>query len=91
MVLLSFPIFAIGLFSFCSWFLFVIFGGIGIPALPLDFIYYYTTKPNKVTKEELQQTKNDLINDIEKVRTMAKDAQIMEQSDVRTKFGNNYY
>jgi len=70
--------------------LFVIFGGIGIPALPLDFIYYFVTKPAKVTKEELQQSKNDLINDIEKVRTMAKEAQLMEQQDVRTKFGIIY-
>jgi len=56
-------------------------------ALPIDFIYYFCKKPVKVTKEELQQTKNDLINDIEKVRTMAKEAQILEQRGVKTQFG----
>jgi LMBR1 domain-containing protein 1 len=43
---LSAPVFFIGLMAFIGWFFFAIFGGIGLPALPMDFIlaFKYRTR-----------------------------------------------
>ena len=42
---LSAPVFFIGLMVFFGWFCFAIFGGIGLPALPLDFILAFVNRP----------------------------------------------
>lgn len=34
----TFPIYVVGFMSFIGWFLFVVYGGIGVVALPLDLI-----------------------------------------------------
>jgi hypothetical protein len=49
----SFPIYIIGLMSFISWFIFVIFGGIGLAAIPLDLIYDFITRPKSLKKRIL--------------------------------------
>ena len=66
----SFPIFVIGLMSFISWFFFVIFGGIGLAALPLDFFYDFCTRPVRISQSELKYLKERTVKrsrDIEKV------------------------
>jgi LMBR1 domain-containing protein 1 len=85
-VKVSFPIFLIGGFSFISWVLFSIFGGIGLAALPLDFIYYFTTKPEKLSRDQIQTNKNNLLADVEKIKGLAKDAQLLEQRNVRDQY-----
>lgn len=65
----------------------MIFGGIGLAALPLDLIYYFYSKPQKTSREYVQQLKLDLISDIEKVRGFAKEAQFLEKDrHVKTQF-----
>ena len=46
-------IYMIGLFSFASYLLFMLFGGVGIFAFPLDLIYSYCTRPIKIKKSNL--------------------------------------
>lgn len=38
MMQLSFPVFVMALMAFVGWFLFVIFGGLGIAGIPIDCI-----------------------------------------------------
>jgi hypothetical protein len=40
-----------GYLSFFSWFIFIIFEGVGLPALPLDLIYDFVKRPKKIPKE----------------------------------------
>eukprot|EP01016_Furgasonia_blochmanni_P033063 TRINITY_DN3424_c0_g2_i4.p1 TRINITY_DN3424_c0_g2~~TRINITY_DN3424_c0_g2_i4.p1 ORF type:complete len:483 (+),score=109.01 TRINITY_DN3424_c0_g2_i4:66-1514(+) len=41
----SFVVYLMACMSFVGWFLFVIFGGVGLSALPLDLIHEYRTRP----------------------------------------------
>jgi LMBR1 domain-containing protein 1 len=74
----SFPIYTIGLLSFISWFLFVIFGGIGLAALPLDFIYDFNTRPVKMSPRELADKKRFLLLETKKVKELGEIAKSLE-------------
>lgn len=37
-ITVSFPVFSMGFMAFIGWFLFVLFGGVGLSALPMDMI-----------------------------------------------------
>ena len=41
----SFIVYALAVISLFGWFLFVIFGGVGITALPLDLIHEFRSRP----------------------------------------------
>lgn len=49
-----------GLMTFLGWFLFAIFGGIGIAALPLHNILTFTRRPKMLTPEEMEDAKTSL-------------------------------
>lgn len=60
----SFPIYVIGLVSFLSWFLFTIFGGIGLAAVPLDLIRTFNARPRKFyTKDEIDKMRLRLVKE----------------------------
>ena len=44
----SFPVYVLALMSFLGWFFFVIFGGCGMIALPIDLILGYMHRPKEV-------------------------------------------
>ena len=82
----SFPIYVIGLMSFISWFLFVVFGGIGLPSLPLDFIYDFCTRPKKISAKELESLKEKVEGRARKIKELANECKDMEMnSDVLKK------
>ncbi|GKT36977.1 LIMR family protein DDB_G0293610 [Aduncisulcus paluster] len=51
-VRMSLPLYCIGLMSFIGYFMFIFFGGIGLVAVPLDWINAFRTRPHPMTKEE---------------------------------------
>jgi len=75
------PIFAVGFFSFWSWFLFIIYGGIGLSALPLDLIYEFCSRPKKVSKATLDEQKKKLIVDTRKVHELALSVKEIEERE----------
>ncbi|OMJ74061.1 hypothetical protein SteCoe_27114 [Stentor coeruleus] len=50
----TFPIYVMALMSFVGWFLLSWFGGIGLGAIPLDFINKYRLRPQRLTRVELE-------------------------------------
>jgi LMBR1 domain-containing protein 1 len=56
----EFTTFYAGLMAFMGWFLFAIFGGIGISALPLDFILSFKNRPRHMTPEEFAEAKESI-------------------------------
>ena len=65
----SVAVFYGGLMAFIGWFLFCVFGGIGLSALPLDLILTYTNRPKRITPEEfaeiqlsLRERTNELVD-----------------------------
>lgn len=46
-----------GLMAFAGWFLFALFGGIGLAAMPMDLIIAYTHRPRHMSPEEFAEAK----------------------------------
>mmetsp|Transcript_18569 Transcript_18569/g.27210 ORF Transcript_18569/g.27210 Transcript_18569/m.27210 type:complete len:554 (-) Transcript_18569:202-1863(-) len=54
---LSVPTFFIALMGFVGWFFFAVFGGIGLPALPLDLILAFKNRPRHMDAVEMAEAK----------------------------------
>lgn len=60
----SFPIYVIGVISFLSWFLFVLFGGIGLSAIPMDLIRAFCGRPRrKYKRDEIENMRYKLVQE----------------------------
>lgn len=59
----SFPIYCMAIMSFVGWFLFVIFGGVGLSALPIDYLLEYFYRPKLRTAKEANQIRDKLKSD----------------------------
>jgi LMBR1 domain-containing protein 1 len=81
----SFPIFVIGLMSFISWFLFIIFGGIGLAALPLDFIYDFCTRPKKISQSEIKYLKEKTAKRAKEIEKILNECKNLEAQKVMEK------
>ena len=49
-----------GLMAWIGWFFFAVFGGIGISALPLDFILSFVNRPKHMNPEEFAEAKTSI-------------------------------
>jgi len=45
----SFPLYVVAFVAFLGWFFFVVFGGVGLAALPVELIQEFTTRPEPMT------------------------------------------
>jgi LMBR1 domain-containing protein 1 len=70
--------------SFISWILFILFGGIGLPAIPLDFIYYFVSRPKTLNVKEMEEKRKMMNQDIEKLRELATQLKELEAEKVNT-------
>lgn len=84
-ITVGFPIFAIGLLSFLSYCLFVIFGGIGIFALPLDMIYSFCSRPIKISGTKLEAMKKEVVETAVELRELGVKIQKMEKEGIHKK------
>jgi LMBR1 domain-containing protein 1 len=71
--------------SFISWFLFVIFGGIGLAALPLDLIYDFATRPKLLKQSEIDKQKNSILLDSNALKELAIEVRVLEDKGAKTK------
>ena len=86
-VTVSLPIYCMAVLSFLSWFIFVVFGGIGLAALPLDCIYEYSTKPQIINKSDLDKKKKEVTVQAKELRNLVIEAKKYEENDVHKKSG----
>ena len=56
----SFPIYIMAFMSFFGWWLFVLFGGIGLSALPLDLMKTFQFRPKYKDPKELMAKHREL-------------------------------
>lgn len=77
----SFIIYCIGFMSFISWFLFCLFGGIGLPALPLDYIYDFCTRPKKVSPKELQVMQDKMVDRAKQIKEIGEQCKNLEVNE----------
>lgn len=81
----GFPIYVIGFMSFISWFLFVIFGGIGMIALPMDFIYDFCTRPKHMKKADIDKIKLVILERGKHVKEIGNECIELEKQEVMKK------
>ena len=53
----TFPIYVMGLTSFIGWFFFILFAGVGLSALPLDYILEFKYRPRRLKTKDYQAIK----------------------------------
>ena len=82
----SFIIYTIALMSFISWFLFVIYGGIGLAALPLDTFRAFHARPKLTKGIEITERKRQLVEDCEDLRQLTLDVKRMEEAHYDKKY-----
>ncbi|KAJ4462976.1 putative LIMR family protein [Paratrimastix pyriformis] len=73
---MSIPVYAIAIISTIGWVLLVIFGGVGLFALPLDMISDFSTRPRKLSAKEFVKVKTELRDN---VRKFEEDLKVFEQ------------
>jgi LMBR1 domain-containing protein 1 len=59
-ITVSFPVYTMALLSWIGWIFFVIFGGVGLTALPLDLIMDFVNRPKLRKSMDVMQTKNEI-------------------------------
>mmetsp|Transcript_22862 Transcript_22862/g.37625 ORF Transcript_22862/g.37625 Transcript_22862/m.37625 type:complete len:485 (-) Transcript_22862:194-1648(-) len=67
----SFPVYVIGLVSFVGWFLFTLFGAIGMFAIPMDLINSFRKRPKRMSLDTFAQGKLVLRARAEKLKDIA--------------------
>lgn len=67
----------------------MLFGGIGLAALPLDLIYDFRTRPRKLSYYQVEKRKKEMFNDISSLNELAKEVKTMEIEGIRTKSSKN--
>ncbi len=58
----SFPVYLLSCLAFVGYWVFVIFGGVGLTALPLDLIYSFINRPQMLSSSEAARKKGALKN-----------------------------
>jgi LMBR1 domain-containing protein 1 len=71
--------------SFLSWFLFVLFGGIGLAALPLDLIYDFCTRPRKLSASDIERQKTKVVMNATALKELANEVRTLEERGAKTK------
>ena len=71
--------------SFISWLLFILFGGIGLAALPLDFFYDFCNRPKHLKGSEIKERKQILLENCEDLRLLCNDVKDMENKGYNKK------
>ncbi|CEL97760.1 unnamed protein product [Vitrella brassicaformis CCMP3155] len=82
----SFEIYLIGIMCFVGWFLFALFGGIGLTAIPLDLILSYIDRPTAMDLSKFSARKKLLGEKATNLRQIGEDLKGKEL-DLRSKTG----
>ena len=81
----SIPIFAIGFLCFLSYFLLVLFGGVGLPSLPFDLIYAFISRPNKIDSKNIDYMKKHIVEVAAEIKGLAMKVKTMEKNEINKK------
>ncbi len=74
--------------SFVSWFLFAIFGGVGLAAIPMDCFYEFKNRPRKMDKAKLEDEKKNIKEETKSLMKLCDDASEIESEAKKKTFFN---
>lgn len=81
----SFSIYITAFLSFASWFVFSIFGGIGIASLPLDNLFEFFNRPKKIKLSDLTLKKAEILSKIIELKPLALKVKDMQEKGYNKK------
>ena len=81
----SIVVYIIALLSIISYILFMIFGGVGIFAFPLDLIYSFCTRPVKIKPPKLEEMKKEIVVTAADLKDLGMQLKKMEENGVNNK------
>ena len=81
----SFYIFSLALISFLSWILLTIYGGIGLASTPMDLLIEYRSKPECLSKDDLEKKKRALSLQAKEVKDLGIQVKKFEDDDINKK------
>ncbi len=87
----SFYIFSLALISFLSWILLVIYGGIGLASTPMDFLLEFRSKPDSLSKDDLEKKKRALSLHAKEVKEMGVQVKKFEDDDINKKNSKKFF
>lgn len=82
----TFPVYCIALATVCGWLLFMVFGGVGLVALPVDLLRSYKNRPQKmITKTEYIRMAGDIGKQAKVILDGLRAAQLDQRRNGRTR------
>ncbi|MES1910469.1 MAG: hypothetical protein MHM6MM_003056 [Cercozoa sp. M6MM] len=78
------PVFAMALLSFLGWFLFALFAGIGLFALPVDLFFAWKNRPSPITLRQYETMRQKLGEKAREVRQECESLVQREESEDKT-------
>ena len=69
--------------SFISWFLFSIYGGVGLAAIPMDCFYEFKNRPRKMCKTRMEVEQKNVKTEAKCLMTMCDEASNIEQEALK--------
>ena len=79
-------IYSVAVLTFVSWLIFCLFGGIGLSSVPMDFFISFCNRPKKISSDEINERKKNLLKEIEEIKLLGDQVDEMEKSGVQKKF-----
>lgn len=73
-------VFVIGCCSLVGWFLFCVFAGVGLIALPFDWINEFRTRPKKLSASEYKEKKENIAGEAQRLKNAGK---ILKDDEIR--------
>lgn len=72
---ISFAVYLVGLIAFIGWWIFIIFVGVGLTAIPMDLINEFRNRPRRMSPQEFVVKRNKLLQHVKMLR---KDGKYLE-------------
>ena len=79
-------IYSVAVLTFVSWIIFGLFGGIGLSSVPMDFFISFCNRPRKISSDEINERKKNLLKEIEEIKLLGDKVDEMEKAGVQKKF-----
>lgn len=72
----SFAIYLVCLVAFVGWWMFVLFAGVGLSAIPIDLAVEWKQRPRPLNKQEFDRRRNYLLAQVSKLREKGKSLEV---------------
>ncbi len=83
----SFAVYVIALMSFFGWIFVVLFGGVGLFALPIDMINEFRHRPKARKSAEMMHNKNNLVKAIDSLLKEGESLKKVDEENAKNEEG----